>query len=241
MTVFQHTLTAFLGANHDESCGSNSEYTLSERVEHLQKYLPPWQTVFGDSACYDPTAFFSSWQNFRLAFLPHNAGNFSAEQIVQPHGLNLAGTRHIQLGSFNTGSVRFSAFVFFPRGAKRSKSETSATKNALSLQRQRDFYDKIIIPAVYETVPDPSQQEIPQSYDIVYAKSRSFQEKPGNSRWQADDENRCFRLQYTITAENLPAFWDAVVRHANSLEIITTSGAAVKYFESPRLVFSRMF
>ncbi len=175
--------------------------------------------------------------DFRLAFLPHTFGNFSSDQIIQPHGLDLANTRHIKLGSFNAGTVRFSAFIFFPQTAKSAKSKASASKNALSFQRQRQFYDQIIIPAVYSTVPAPSLQEIPQSFDIAYAKSRSFQEKPGNSTWRADDKSRSFHLLYTIPAQVLPQFWDEVVKNASTVEIPTAGGNSLKYFAEPKLLF----
>lgn len=117
--------------------------------------------------------------DFQLAFLPSWAGSFSTNQIIEPHGLDLTRARHIQLGAFSAGSVRFAAFVFFPKAARSAPSKTSAAQNTLSLLRQKDFYDRIIIPAVHKTVSIPPQQEIPQSYDIAYAKARSFQEKPG--------------------------------------------------------------
>ncbi|KAF4456422.1 hypothetical protein FALBO_15411, partial [Fusarium albosuccineum] len=135
--------------------------------------------------------------NFRLSFLPSFALNLSCDEVIQPHGLELAKTRHIRLGTFNTHSVHFSAFLFFPSAAPDS---TSATRNALSLERQKDLYDHIIIPAAHEAVSDPYRQEIPLTYDVAYAKSRSFQEKPGNDRWRPDDVNRAVHLQYTIPA-----------------------------------------
>ncbi|KAH6949415.1 hypothetical protein BKA56DRAFT_626373 [Ilyonectria sp. MPI-CAGE-AT-0026] len=122
--------------------------------------------------------------DFKLSFLPSSALNLSTDQVIQPHRLDLAKTRYILIGTFNTQSVRFSAFLFFPHAARDS---TSTTRNALSLERQKDLYDHIIIPAAFEAISDPSRQEIPQTYDIAYAKSRSFQEKPGNNRWKPDD------------------------------------------------------
>ncbi|KAH7236688.1 hypothetical protein BKA59DRAFT_559814 [Fusarium tricinctum] len=76
--------------------------------------------------------------NFRLSFLPSLALNLSCDQVVQPHGLDLARTRHIKFGTFNTHSVHFSVFLFFPCAAPDS---TSVTRNALSLERQKDLYD----------------------------------------------------------------------------------------------------
>ncbi|RKL04538.1 hypothetical protein BFJ70_g17197 [Fusarium oxysporum] len=86
--------------------------------------------------------------SFRLSFLPSAALNISKAEIIQPHGLDLARTRHIKLGTFNAHSVPFSAFVFFPNAAK---DMTSSTQNALSLERQQDLYDHVIIPAAFGT------------------------------------------------------------------------------------------
>ncbi|EEU34796.1 uncharacterized protein NECHADRAFT_79762 [Fusarium vanettenii 77-13-4] len=172
--------------------------------------------------------------DFRLSFLPSLALNLSRDEVIQPHGLELAKTRHIKFGTFNTHSVRFSAFLFFPNAAPDS---TSATRNALSLERQKDLYDHIIIPAAYEAVSDPCRQEIPRTYDMAYAKSRSFQEKPGNNRWKPDDVSRAVHLQYTIPAEDLPLFWNLVVEKANSFQLTTKSGELVSYFKDPRLLF----
>ncbi|KJZ69387.1 hypothetical protein HIM_11226 [Hirsutella minnesotensis 3608] len=174
---------------------------------------------------------------FRLSFLPPFAHNLSTDQVIQPHGLDLAHTRHIPLGWFNTPSVRFSVFVFFPNSSRNTASMTSAASNALSLKRQRDFYDGIVIPAAFETVQDPIRQEIPRSFDIVYAKSRSFQEKPGMGRWRAEDESRAFQLSYTLPAQDLSMFWRAVVEKANNMRVQTRRGEAAAYFHDPQLLF----
>lgn len=141
--------------------------------------------------------------DFRLSFLPSFALNHSREQTIQPHGLNIVRTRHIHFGTFNTSSVRFASFVLFPNAAQGPTSSTSASGNSLSLERQKDFYDQIVIPAVYETIPDPFRQEIPQSYDMVYAKSRPFEEKVGNNRWKREDQSRALRLEYKLPALSL--------------------------------------
>ncbi|KAG7403119.1 hypothetical protein Forpi1262_v018776 [Fusarium oxysporum f. sp. raphani] len=172
--------------------------------------------------------------SFRLSFLPSAALNISKDEIIQPHGLDLARTRHIKLGTFNAHSVPFSAFVFFPNAAK---DMTSSTQNALSLERQKDLYDHVIIPAAFEAVPDPCRQELPRTYEIAYAKSRSFQEKPGNNRWKPGDVNRAVHLQYTIPAENLAQFWSLIVEKANSFRLTTKSGVMVPYFRDPKLLF----
>ncbi|KAH6955936.1 hypothetical protein BKA56DRAFT_624797 [Ilyonectria sp. MPI-CAGE-AT-0026] len=171
---------------------------------------------------------------FRLSFLPPHRYNISTNQVIQPHGLDLAHTRHICIGSFNTGIVRFSVFLFFPNGAR---SRTLASANSLSLARQRDFYDDIILPAAYETIPDHAQQEIPSSFNLIYAKSRAYLEKPGAGRWSADDESRSFRLAYHVPATALSRFWASLVQKANSHRVPTRRGATVAYFQNPRLLF----
>jgi hypothetical protein len=67
---------------------------------------------------------------------------------------------------------------------------TSTIKNALTLERQKDLYDENIIPAAFDTISGPTLQEIPRTYEIAYAKSRSFLETPDSSRRRADDEIR---------------------------------------------------
>ncbi|KAI7759589.1 hypothetical protein LZL87_014219 [Fusarium oxysporum] len=171
---------------------------------------------------------------FRLSFFPSHKSNISTNQIIQPHGLDLAHTRHTSIGSFSTGNIRFNVIMFFPNG---SRSSAPASINSLSLDRFRDLYDDIVIPAAYETLPDHAQQEIPSSYDLIYAKSRAYQEKPGAGRWAADDESRTFRLAYTIPAEFLSRFWASVVQKANLHRIQTHRGETVAYYQNPRLLF----
>jgi hypothetical protein len=155
--------------------------------------------------------------------------------VIRPHGLQLARTRHILLGTFNVRCVRFSAFLFFPHAAP--ILSTSTIKNALSLERQKDLYDRIIIPAACETISGPALQEMPQTYEIAYAKSRSFQEKPGNNRWRAEDESRSLHLQYAIPTQDLMPFWQSVLKNANSFQVLNQSGEPVPYFKNPRLLF----
>ncbi|KAI5455867.1 hypothetical protein BGZ63DRAFT_429483 [Mariannaea sp. PMI_226] len=175
--------------------------------------------------------------DFRLSFLPSPTLNLPSDQVIQPHGLKLAKTRHILLGVFNTQCVRFSVFLFFPDAPCDSNLNTSTIKNALSLERQKDFYDQIIIPAAYETLTGATLQEMPRTYEIAYTKSRSYQEKPSSGRWRAEDESRSFHLRYTIPAQNLTLFWQSIVRKANSATISTRSGDTVAYFKNPRLLF----
>ncbi|RTE68758.1 hypothetical protein BHE90_016864, partial [Fusarium euwallaceae] len=171
---------------------------------------------------------------FRLSFFSPHKSNISTAQVIQPHGLDLAHTRHTSIGTFTTPDVRFSVLMFFPNGAS---SQTRASANSLSLARFRDLYDEIILPAVRETVPDHVRQEIPSSYDLIYAKSRAYQEKPGVGRWGAEDESRAFRLAYGIPASVLPQFWAAVVRNANLHRVQSKKGDAIPYFQNPRLLF----
>lgn len=175
--------------------------------------------------------------DFRLSFLPPFQRNISTDQVIQPHGLNLSNTRHILLGSFNACSVRFEIFLCFPGTARSPRSKTQASRNALSLERQKDLYDKIIIPAAYETISDPARQEIPRSYDIAYAKSRAFQEKPGTGRWLPEDESRAFQLRYTVPAQDLPLFWQSIVEKANATQVATRRGENITYFQNPKLLF----
>ncbi|KAL3587391.1 hypothetical protein FPOAC2_13287 [Fusarium poae] len=171
---------------------------------------------------------------FRLSFFPSHKSNIATNQIIQPHGLDLAHTRHTSIGSFSTGNVRFNVLVFFPNG---SRSPTPASANSLSLDRFRDLYDDIIIPAAYETLPDHVKQEIPSSYDLIYAKSRAYQEKPGAGRWTANDESRTFRLAYSVPAEFLSQFWASVVQKANSHRMQTLRGKTIAYYQNPCLLF----
>ncbi|KAG8664668.1 uncharacterized protein FPOAC1_013448 [Fusarium poae] len=171
---------------------------------------------------------------FRLSFFSPHTSNISTAQVIQPHGLDLAHTRHTTIGTFTTAGVRFSVLMFFPSGAP---SQTRASANSLSLARFRDLYDEIILPAVRETVPIHVRQEIPGSYDLIYAKSRAYQEKPGAGRWSAEDESRSYRLAYGIPASVLPQFWAAVVRNANRHRVQSKKGDAVPYFQNPRLLF----
>ncbi|KAM6504737.1 hypothetical protein FSOLCH5_015233 [Fusarium solani] len=171
---------------------------------------------------------------FRLSFFSPHKSNISTAQVIQPHGLDLAHTRHTSIGTFTTADVRFSVLMFFPNGAS---SQTRASANSLSLARFRDLYDEIILPAVRETVPDHVRQEIPGSYDLIYAKSRAYQEKPGVGRWGVEDESRAFRLAYGIPASVLPQFWAAVVRNANLHRVQSKKGDAIPYFQNPRLLF----
>ncbi|KAG6998300.1 hypothetical protein FocnCong_v013534 [Fusarium oxysporum f. sp. conglutinans] len=56
---------------------------------------------------------------FRLSFFSPHTSNISTAQVIQPHGLDLAHTRHTIIGTFTTAGVRFSVLMFFPSGALR--------------------------------------------------------------------------------------------------------------------------
>ncbi|KAG5793859.1 hypothetical protein H9Q69_007095 [Fusarium xylarioides] len=168
--------------------------------------------------------------HFRLSFFPAYKSNISTAQVIQPHSLNLAHTRHTSIGTFTTAGVRFSVLLFFPNGAR---SRTNSSTNILSLARFRDLYDEIILLAIFETVLEHVRQEIPSSYDLLYAKSRAYQEKPGASCWSAEDESRAFRLSYGIPASSLANFCTSVVEKANMHRIQTRRGEAVPYFGNP--------
>ncbi|KAH8648878.1 hypothetical protein BGZ61DRAFT_501158 [Ilyonectria robusta] len=103
------------------------------------------------SAIQDPAGFY-------LSFMPPHKCNLSSDQVIQPHGLDLAHTRHIYIGSFTTASICFSVLLFFPHTAAGKKM--SASSNSLSLDP-------------YESLPDYARQEISSSYDLIYA-NRAF-------------------------------------------------------------------
>ncbi|KAF4438786.1 hypothetical protein F53441_12718 [Fusarium austroafricanum] len=234
-------------------------HTLQERTEYIQRSLPPLHSVFNDLGAQTRNTHgsFSRWDSF-LSDQPSEPLSFRKTQasltpesvtitrqwdvdsiwfgakMIQPHGLDLAHTRHTSIGTFTTAGVRFSVLLFFPNGAR---SHTKASANSLSLARCKDLYDEIILPAIFETVPDYVQQEIPSSYDLLYAKSRAYQEKPGAGRWSAEDESRAFRLSYSIPASNLADFWASVVEKANVHRVQTRRGGTVPYFGNPRLLF----
>jgi hypothetical protein len=169
---------------------------------------------------------------FRLSFMPPFKRNLSTDQVIRPHGLDLATTRHILFGSVNMSGIRFDVYLFFPRASK-----TSASRNGLSLERRKDLYDRIIIPAAFSSISDPLRQELPRSYDIAYAKSRSFQERPETSRWRAGDDSRACHLQYTLPTDDPAPFWSSIVQKANSFLVQTKGGDSVAYFKNPQLLF----
>ena len=139
------------------------------------------------------------------------------------------------LGYFSTPSIRFAVFLFLPDSTRSAGSATTPASNALSLERQKDLYDGIILPAANETVRNPMRQEIHRSFDMVYAKSRSYQERPDMGRGNPET-SRAFRLTYTIPAEDMPALWHSIVAKANELRCQTRRGEPAAYFQSPKLL-----
>jgi len=173
---------------------------------------------------------------FRLVLLPRFGHNLTTDQIIQPHGLTLAKTRHVLLGYFQAGSIRFSVFVFFPTSAKSRRSKTSASSNMLSHERLRELYDDIVLPAIRETISHPFKQEIPPTYDMIYAKSRVFQEQPSGSSQNSEHHHRSSQLEYAIPAREASRFWLAFAEKAKAHRITTKRGEQIAYFEDARLV-----
>ncbi|KAF5234001.1 hypothetical protein FOXYS1_15726, partial [Fusarium oxysporum] len=169
--------------NHDHT----QAHTLRERAQLLQSLLPPLNTIFDERFAHGAANYLHQWKAFlsdepvetlsfhkteaslehgpvhierrwdvdsiwvgpkslqavrkpgifRLSFMPPFKRNLSTDQVIRPHGLDLATTRHILFG--------------------------------------------IIIPAALSSISDSLRQELPGSFDIAYAKSRSFQEMPTKS------------------------------------------------------------
>lgn len=89
--------------------------------------------------------------------------------------------------------------MLFPSSADSPRSKMSASSNTLSHERLQEFYDEIIFPAIREAIKDPFHQEIPQSFYMVYAMSRSSQEATGQR--SADDDSRSsYQLSCTVPA-----------------------------------------
>ncbi|KAJ4019781.1 hypothetical protein NW761_014895 [Fusarium oxysporum] len=218
--------------------------SLRESVQYLQTSLPPLPTIFGEAGSYDPGSYFRPWRDF-LSNKPSHPLSFrkSQMQLLPENEPELVLCRRWDIDSIWLGATGLQAIrpsnnfrlSFLPSRPK--PVMRLATRNALSLERQKDLYDHIAIPAACEAISDPCRQEIPRTYDIAYAKSRSFQEKPGNNRWRPDDVNRAVHLQYTIPAEDLPLFWTLVVSKADEFQLTTKSGETVPYFKGPQLLF----
>ncbi|KAH6984194.1 hypothetical protein BKA56DRAFT_642522 [Ilyonectria sp. MPI-CAGE-AT-0026] len=219
-TKYLHQWKEFLS---DESAEPLSFHKTEATLEHGPVRIERRWDV--DSIWFGPKSLHAVRQPgiFRLSFMPPFKRNLSTDQVIRPHGINLATTRHILFGSVNTSGIRFDVYLFFPQAARGGFSKTSASHNGLSLDRQKDLYDSIIIPAAFGNISDPLRQELPRSFDIAYAK--------------AGDNSRVCHLQYTLPTDDLAPFWNSIVQKANSFQIRTKSGESVTHFKNPRLLF----
>nr|CEG03595.1 unnamed protein product [Fusarium pseudograminearum CS5834] len=176
---------------------------------------------------------------FSLSFLPSPKLNISSDQIIQPHGINLAKTKHLQLGSFRTPYVRFTIFLFFPNAtvSQGAAAAPNAISTALSDERLQELYDRIIIPAAFEASVAPCVQELPTSFNTAKRKSHCYQERPGTDRWQANDSSRATHLQYPFPAQDLAAFSRLLVEKADAATVRSRrTESDFSYFASPKLV-----
>ncbi|KAH7231297.1 uncharacterized protein BKA55DRAFT_598587 [Fusarium redolens] len=172
--------------------------SLRESVQYLQSSLPPLPTIFGEAGSYDPGSFFRhhllSFRKSQMQLLPENELELILCRQWDIDSVWLGATGLQAIRPPNNFRLSFLPSLALKLSCDESPDSTSATRNALSLEHQKDLYDHIIIPAACEAMSDPCRQEIPRTYDIAYAKSRSFQEKPGNNRWRPDDVNRAVHL-----------------------------------------------
>ncbi|KID60706.1 hypothetical protein MAN_09841, partial [Metarhizium hybridum] len=178
----------------------------------------------------------------RLYIIPPFTQSISGDQVVQPHGINLAHTCHTYLGFFDLGGLSFSVFVFFPKtkGLKRSKKSYKGSKPppfTLSSERQEDFVDGASLPALRATVPASFRQKVPSTYKIAYARQMSFQEKPATARWRSEDESGARHLRYGIRGRFLENFWDDLCLRCNGLLVQPTTGQ----FAGAVPVYSRQY
>ncbi|PTB47505.1 hypothetical protein M431DRAFT_488536 [Trichoderma harzianum CBS 226.95] len=169
---------------------------------------------------------------FTISFLPPFSRSITGNQAIQPHGVNLGSTRNIFLGSATGVDFSLSVFVFFPETNSPSApmfkhGQTRKAITALSLDRQRDL-----------------RQELPQSFDIANAKSKSYQEKPASQRWRGEDESRALHLRYTLPGSCLAAFWREFTSRCNEIRIPrhgqagnNSTPATFAYFRNPQLLF----
>ncbi|KJZ69787.1 hypothetical protein HIM_10826 [Hirsutella minnesotensis 3608] len=180
---------------------------------------------------------------FHLSLIPPFKQSICGDQVIQPHGIDLGRTRHVFLGSFSLNSLSMSVFVFFPKtyGAKSSKArdEVRARPLVLSIDRQREFVDGAVLPAIRATIPSIYRQEVPPTHAIAYAKQMSYQEKPGTGRWRSEDERRAAHLRYAISGRFLESFWAELRQRCAALRVQPSDPARdpVAYFESPQLLF----
>lgn len=137
-------------------------------------------------------------------------------------------------------------FVFFPntndgepvRPRRARQKRGVASPYTLSLERQKDLFEGAILPAVRSSLAGLEQQEIPPTFDIANAKSKSYQETPSTNQWRPENLSRAIHLRYDIPGNRLGAFWRDVKARCDQLRISTTRGAAeFAYFQDPKLLF----
>jgi hypothetical protein len=173
---------------------------------------------------------------FRLSFIPSYNRNIHREQIIRPHRLDLARTRHMLLGSFSTNDISFSVLIFFPesniQANRSSHNQPNSEHNFISHQRQEELYDRIILPAARDTVPPTHLQELPTSFQAAYAKSNTQKETPMHN------PDGVTRLQYIIPSSCLFAFWQSIVQYAEQVTIEAANAPnGFHYFRKPQLLF----
>lgn len=184
--------------------------------------------------------------SFRLSFCPPYMRSIAGDQIIQPHGVDLGHTRHAYLGSFSAGGVPMDVFLFFPNTndghpvkPRRARQKRGvASPYTLSLERQKDLIEGAILPAARSSLAELYRQEMPPTFGIANAKSKSFQERPSTNQWHSEDQSRAVHLRYTIRGERLGDFWREFRAKCNELRIPTAGRAAeFAYFQDPKLLF----
>ncbi|KAL7903658.1 hypothetical protein GGI35DRAFT_493586 [Trichoderma velutinum] len=186
---------------------------------------------------------------FTISFLPPFSRSITGNQAIHSHGVDLGRTRNIFLGSATGIDFSLSVFIFFPETNSPSSpvfkhGQTRSTITALSLDRQRDLVDQAILPAIRKTVPAIWRQELPQSFDMANAKSKSYQEKLASQRWRGEDDSRALHLRYTLPGSCLAAFWRQFTVRCNEIRIPcrskagnSSAPATFAYFRNPQLLF----
>ncbi|OAA54174.1 hypothetical protein LEL_11012 [Akanthomyces lecanii RCEF 1005] len=116
---------------------------------------------------------------------------------------------------------------------------------------RRILIDDAIMPAIRETVPNWTAQEIPPDFDTLYAKAYSYQEQPGAPHLTTTDaasDRRRYQLRYKIPPTSLSSFWDSLRERCDSITVegpgvpITRGsqsrpGRGLRPFLGPRLLF----
>ena len=168
--------------------------------------------------------------------------------MLQPHGVDLAHTRHILLGTFSIGNMSMDTFLFFPntndgRRFQSTKQATAAERAAgearftLSYERQKELVDLAILPALRASVPSIHQQELPPSFDIAAAKAQSGRERSGRNHRANDDHIfGNIHIKYTIPGRYIEAFWNELEARWNNTRVSTSPDEDhFAYFARPKL------